>query len=176
MLNSTKLALFVPMTIALAVSQSLHASSLSDGQSIGPVTKWDQGLFKGKGPASKRNAVKRNAQGVRELDMTNAAQYSMVKSRLDRAGRPAEHYPQLHETLNIKRMQQVANPQGTELTRTATAEEPDIIKNAHLFLDMNVAVSETNNKPYLLSTHLHYNNVTFFSNFRPSRITAQPIF
>jgi hypothetical protein len=153
-MKSSKIAFFVPMTLALAISQSLHASSLNEGNASGLLIGANQGQHKdkvAKGPASQRFNVERNHQGVRELDMTNVAQYSMIKSRLDQAGRPAVKFPQLHETLNIKRVQQVAAAkQGTVTQSASLVEEPDIIKNAHLFLDMNVAVSDTNNTPYLL--------------------------
>jgi hypothetical protein len=149
-MKSNKLALFVPMTLALAISQSLHAEPVNTGDAVGPVIKFEKGQNKGKGPVSAVANVERNAQGVRELDMTDAAQYDMIKSRLNKANRTAAAYPQLHETLNIKRVQQVQAAKSGVTTQSVTTEEPDIVKNAHLFLDMNVAISDTNNTPYLL--------------------------
>lgn len=101
-----------------------------------------------------RVVVERNASGVRELDMTNSTHVDLVKSRLSNAGKDESSFPQLHRSLNELKTQQEKKKSDLEY---GLLNEPvvdpidvDLIENAHLFLDLNVAISEDNNEPYLI--------------------------
>lgn len=143
----------VPMLLALSVSHALTASATEvvDAKDAANV------MSHSTGPAASKGAeiTKRNEQGVRKLDMTNPQHYKLAKERLNRANRPASKFPQLHKTLDELRTQQFAAKRAAAMT-TAEALPPvsetevDVIKEAHLFLDMNIAVSSDNNEPYLM--------------------------
>jgi len=101
-----------------------------------------------------RVVVERNASGVRELDMTKSTHVDLVKSRLSKAGKDESSFPQLHRSLNELKTQQEKKKSDLEY---GLLNEPvvdpidvDLIENAHLFLDLNVAISEDNNEPYLI--------------------------
>lgn len=101
--------------------------------------------------------VERNATGVRSLDLTNPEHFALAESRLRLAGKTADKFPQLHRSLAELRGQQLAKKvalknQGYEQSSQAPVDpaDVDVIENAHLFLDMNLAVAEDNGEPYLL--------------------------
>ena len=50
--------------------------------------------------------VRKNALGIRELDMTNMCHFNLVKSRLDKAEISEDEYPQLYRNMELKQQQQ----------------------------------------------------------------------
>ncbi|WDE13442.1 Hint domain-containing protein [Thalassomonas haliotis] len=144
-MKNTYLKVLMPMALALAVNQNLQAAST--GASLTPITVAS--------PVQKVQ-VERNEDGVRRLDMTNPSHYKLVKQRLTKAGRDTENYPQLHKTLDVQKAQQLkqkartGSPHEMSIGIVIDDSQLDLIKNAHLFLEYNVGVSEDNNTPYLL--------------------------
>jgi len=149
--NCTKMIL--PVTLAVLISQSVYAGStvtvrpdgknngLKDKKVISPVVNVE-------------DRVARNEQGVREIDLTNEKHKELVFDRLNRAGITADKFPQLYLNKETQLEQQLMAKSFPLESMTAmavpgTIDELDIIKNAQFFLDLNVAISEDNNKPYL---------------------------
>ncbi|WP_281556778.1 Hint domain-containing protein [Thalassomonas sp. RHCl1] len=141
-MKKTYLKVLMPMALALAVSHNLQAST---GATLSPITIAD--------PAQKIQ-VERNEDGVRRLDMTNPSHYKLVKQRLAQAGKDSALFPQLHKTLDVQKTQQLKQKalsgKTYEINTAIDETQLDLIKNAHLFLEYNVGVSEDNNEPYLL--------------------------
>ena len=128
------------LTLTLAMSQSLFAN---------PVKSIDNPIVD-MNINTKNIKIKRNTKGIRELDMTNSTHYNLVKSRLNRANRNIKDYPQLHQTLELQKQQQILKQLNPAKPQEIKSAQPDLIENAHLFLDFNVAVSQDNGVPYLI--------------------------
>ncbi|MFC3033642.1 Hint domain-containing protein [Pseudoalteromonas fenneropenaei] len=139
----------VPMLLALSVSHALYAAPQAEASTEQTTT-----IAVVQGPAAEQGTriTTPNEQGVRELDMTNPQHYALAKSRLHKAKRTKDKFPQLHKSLDILKSQQKARKtlMSAAAVPPVDASQLDIIKDAHLFLDMNVAVSTDNNEPYLM--------------------------
>ena len=144
-----KLGVFAPLTLALAISQSLHAAPASVkfdavGQSEVISARANSPMYN----------IPLNAKGQRLLDMTNKAHYDFAKKRLVKAGMKVEDYPQLHRSLDeLKQQQEVAKSLAKakgEVLEVKSIAGVDLIENAHTFLNMQVAVSPVDGKAYLM--------------------------
>ena len=98
--------------------------------------------------------VTRNAMGERELFDQPGTFASRTTAFNARSIKPPERFPQLHQSLLIGQSQQAARAaqaaQASSSSLPAVNREDVDIENAHLFLDMNVAVADDNGEPYLL--------------------------
>lgn len=145
-MKHSKTLLCLPLTVAIAVSLALTANASEKDIFETPLYSQIKQV--------KNIIVERDENGVRNLDLTNINHYNLAKSRLQKAGKLEKRFPQLHNSLNEIRQQQLLHKKLPEKTAVNNvAEVPtqvDIIENAHFFLDMNVAVSGDNNEPYLM--------------------------
>ncbi|MCJ8272960.1 MAG: Hint domain-containing protein [Psychrosphaera sp.] len=144
-----KLAILAPLTLALAISQNLQAApALND-----LVTLEKPSISERSRANSPMYNVKANENGERILDMTNKAHFKFAKQRLLKANMSEADYPQLHQSLHdLKRQQEITKSligNGEPINATATASA-DLIKNSHMFLNMQVAVSPIDNQAYLI--------------------------
>ncbi len=144
---SKHLSLFVPMTLALAISQTLHAEPVltlkSEGmkKEIAQKQRYNQAVYQ----------IERNQNGERLLDMNNPVHYKLAKSRLALANMTIEDYPQLHQSLDdLKQQQSRSALKAEQGVMTAVPAGSDIVENSHMFLNMQVAVSPLDNEAYLL--------------------------
>lgn len=148
----TKSSLFVPMTLALAISQSLHAEPVKAGASVSieaaNVAVADF-VVKGDRYSSEMYKIKRDEDGNRHLDMTNPTHYKWAKNRLAKANMDELDYPQLHKSLDELKLQQI-KAKSEPVVKATVPEGSDIIENAHMFLNMQVAVNPNDGKAYLL--------------------------
>lgn len=138
----------MPLAIALAISNAVAASNYINEQQVTTASKQKSGPA-----ATKGTAVTQPDQfGIRKLDMSNPQHYQLAKSRLIKANRIESDYPQLHKTLDIAKGQHLSakmNMTTSEVPPVSEAEV-DIIKEAHFFLDMNLAISSDTNEPYII--------------------------
>lgn len=145
-MKHSKTLLCLPLTVAIAVSLALTANASEKDIFETPLYSQIKQV--------KNIIVERDENGVRNLALTNINHYNLAKSRLQKAGKLEKRFPQLHNSLNEIRQQQLLHKKLPEKTAVNNvAEVPtqvDIIENAHFFLDMNVAVSGDNNEPYLM--------------------------
>ena len=118
-----------------------HYQKFSNGQSVPLEIAYD----------TKSVIVSKNSQGVRELDMTNMCHFNLVKSRLDKADIREDEYPQLYKNMELKQQQQqLEKLLPTPMQVSSMAENRELLKGTHLFLDMNVAISLEDDSPYLI--------------------------
>ncbi|KAA1164391.1 hypothetical protein EU508_02360 [Pseudoalteromonas fuliginea] len=138
----------MPLAIALAISNAVAASNYINEQQVTTASKQKSGPA-----ATKGTAVTQPDQfGIRKLDMSNPQHYQLAKSRLIKANRIESDYPQLHKTLDVAKGQHLSakmNMTTSEVPPVSEAEV-DIIKEAHFFLDMNLAISSDTNEPYII--------------------------
>jgi hypothetical protein len=152
--KNLNLSVFVPMTLALAISQSLHAAPVQT--SAVPVSQVVKNLGDEKSERRYNTVgykIKRNKNGERLLDMTNSKHYKLAKDRLAKAGKSIEDYPQLHQSLNELKQQQIAAKSAAKLNSQNVVPDlssQDVIENSHMFLDSQVAISPLDNKAYLI--------------------------
>ncbi len=145
-MKHSKTLLCLPLTVAAAVSLALTANASERDISQTRLQSQMQQV--------KNVTVERDENGVRNLDLTNISHYNLAKSRLLKAGKSEKRFPQLHNSLNEIRQQQLLQKKSPKSMQIKSAEpvptQVDIIENAHFFLDMNVAVSGDNNEAYLM--------------------------
>lgn len=148
-----KLGMFAPLTLALVISQALHAAPTHADTKAGSL-QLDKPAIVNDRYSHPMYSVQPNENGQRILDMTNKAHYDFAKSRLAKAKLSEADYPQLHRSLDELKQQQIVaksllKTKG-EALETKTAVGTDLIKNAHTFLNMQVAVSPVDGKAYLM--------------------------
>ncbi|NSY35722.1 hypothetical protein DS891_19525 [Pseudoalteromonas sp. JC28] len=137
----------MPLAIALAVSNAVAASNSVDQQATSASKQ------KSEPAAIQGTAVTQPDQfGIRKLDMSNPQHYQLAKSRLMKANRIESEFPQLHKTLDVAKGQHLSAKMNitTSAVPPVSETDVDIIKEAHFFLDMNLAISSDTNEPYLI--------------------------
>ncbi|MCG7555915.1 Hint domain-containing protein [Pseudoalteromonas sp. Of11M-6] len=137
----------MPLAIALAVSNAVAASNSVDQQATSASKQ------KSEPAAIQGTAVTQPDQfGIRKLDMSNPQHYQLAKSRLMKANRIESEFPQLHKTLDVAKGQHLSAKMNitTPAVPPVSETDVDIIKEAHFFLDMNLAISSDTNEPYLI--------------------------
>ncbi|MGC0120202.1 Hint domain-containing protein [Pseudoalteromonas piscicida] len=137
----------MPLAIALAVSNAVAACNSVDQQATSASKQ------KSEPAAIQGTAVTQPDQfGIRKLDMSNPQHYQLAKSRLMKANRIESEFPQLHKTLDVAKGQHLSAKMNitTSAVPPVSETDVDIIKEAHFFLDMNLAISSDTNEPYLI--------------------------
>ncbi|MCV2885691.1 Hint domain-containing protein [Aestuariibacter sp. AA17] len=142
-----KKSVFVPLSLSVAICAALSSNVSVAGVSNHTLHEYAQAPV-----VAKRVNIERNKLGVRELDMTNPIHMALAKERFVKAGKTEQTFPQLHNSLLELKAQQEQLKKFPALEKEVELDpaQLDIIENAHLFLDMNVAVAEDNAEPYLL--------------------------
>lgn len=146
-MNKFNKKMFMPLAIALAVSNAVAATQTVESSVDIKVAAVKSG------PAALhgQDITTPDEFGIRKLDMSNPQHYHLAKSRLNLAGRDESKFPQLHKTLEVAKQQQLTAKNSIQTTPPPVSEtEVDIIKEAHFFLDMNIAISADTNEPYVI--------------------------
>ncbi|USD31009.1 hypothetical protein J8Z24_18805 [Pseudoalteromonas sp. SCSIO 43201] len=140
--------IFIPLTVALAVSNAVAASTINESHLDSSIVSTQSGPAALYGQA----VTTPDKFGIRKLDMSNPLHYKLATSRLNQAGRKESQFPQLHKTLEVAKQQHLV-AKTAKLTATpppVSESEVDIIKEAHFFMDMNLAISADTNEPYII--------------------------
>ncbi|NKC21431.1 hypothetical protein CWC29_021880 [Pseudoalteromonas sp. S4498] len=146
-MNKFNKKIFIPLAVALAVSNAVAATNTFESSVDIEVAALKSGPATLNGQA----ITTPDEFGIRRLDMSNPQHYQLAKSRLNLAGRDESKFPQLHKTLEVAKQQQLMAKNSIQTTPPPVSEtEVDIIKEAHFFLDMNIAISADTNEPYVI--------------------------